>query len=952
MIIKSSTKSQIDKAISDHWGDNIEVEVGITTIINRAQFRRSLEVLLGISESHIDHEECLDISHQNTRWTIVGKSNIADFCKTENTKLVSSIIKKEKLARIELPEYGCRIRISKETEATTEYPSLADKHFRFKKRFSAIFKNFRVDYTIIKFGNGKIFDQVKFGPETYEVEVEYIGIPKAPRIEDILDYTEDVLKSLRDEQFLSRNSERQSVLTEYFDVVKHSLNIKGNIQDLMQRQKHKLFIGPKPVTLEMKNVNSIFEGYMVTDKADGQRFLCFVNSKGHIFLIDSKMDVKNTDLVLKKDAVDKWKLSIFDCEVTKVLDSYWILLFDCYFVGSGNQIYKNEDLNERLVFVKDFASLFKSSSASSKSVIYQIKAKSFYGDKIGAKAKNILTKKARDLGYKIDGLIYTPIIGEVPLGKTWDRVFKWKPPQDNTIDFLVLYQRHHNGQDIISNDEKKSLLLYVGGSAVSAKQYFEKTIKAYIAKLFTPSINTGDFTWSTHLPFDEHSGLIKCENGEDVVHNTVVEMRFDKHWIPLRVRHDKTEEAQNGSITANAMVTAESVWKTITYPIEESVIFGEKKVDTIPDTDDEKYYARDSDRNQSSTISMMGFHNFWVKNKCLISKVGIINKQANKKSLIDFACGKGGDLYKWLPFYDTVVGIDIFEDNINNVKNGIYQRMMELPKEKLKAHSYPLKYAFVPLDSSEVINETQINKIKDSYLKDLARCMWGHNNNPATSIKHLKNIANNQFDVASVQFALHYFFENETKLDNFIRNVNNHLKVGGFFIGTCFDGASVANLLQDIKQDESKSGVKNGKTIWSIKKKYNKYDPSKVGQEIEVYIESINKAHVEYLVTYEVLIARLAKYNIYPAELRDGFTESHGGFSVLFDRMINDNQDIINKRDDPMYAKHQVLEAIKMNDKGSEDEKKFSFLNMWFVFTKRGEQGKSQSHKKKPTKKI
>ena len=39
-----------------------------------------------------------------------------------------------------------------------------------------------------------------------------------------------------------------------------------------------------------------------------------------------------------------------------------------------------------------------------------------------------------------------------PLAKaTWDYSFKWKPPQFNTIDFLVTTKKSTGGDDVVSN---------------------------------------------------------------------------------------------------------------------------------------------------------------------------------------------------------------------------------------------------------------------------------------------------------------------------------------------------------------------------------------------------------------------------------------------------------------------------------------------------------------------
>jgi mRNA (guanine-N7-)-methyltransferase len=40
------------------------------------------------------------------------------------------------------------------------------------------------------------------------------------------------------------------------------------------------------------------------------------------------------------------------------------------------------------------------------------------------------------------------------------------------------------------------------------------------------------------------------------------------------------------------------------------------------------------------------------------------------------------------------------------------------------------------------------------------------------------------FDVISAQFCMHYFFENESSVRNFLENISKRLVKGGYFIST------------------------------------------------------------------------------------------------------------------------------------------------------------------------
>ena len=54
-------------------------------------------------------------------------------------------------------------------------------------------------------------------------------------------------------------------------------------------------------------------------------------------------------------------------------------------------------------------------------------------------------------------------------------------------------------------------------------------------------------------------------------------------------------------------------------------------------------------------------------------------------------------------------------------------------------------------------------------------------------------VASEGFDICSIQFAIHYMFENQETLHNFLRNVSEVTKEGGYFIGTCYNGQNIFN---------------------------------------------------------------------------------------------------------------------------------------------------------------
>ena len=144
-----------------------------------------------------------------------------------------------------------------------------------------------------------------------------------------------------------------------------------------------------------------------------------------------------------------------------------------------------------------------------------------------------------------------------------------------------------------------------------------------------------------------------------------------------------------------------------------------------------------------------------------------------------------------------------------------------------------------------------------------------------------KEAIEDQFDVVSCQFALHYFFKDEATLETFCKNVNILLKKGGHFIGTCFDGSQVnAKFIQS--NTARLEGNIDENVVWRIDKAYKDYRT--FGSAIDVFVESIGQSRREYLVDFKHLVEILKhKYNI---ELKTRYS-----FKTLFDKSRKMMQD-------------------------------------------------------------
>jgi hypothetical protein len=183
---------------------------------------------------------------------------------------------------------------------------------------------------------------------------------------------------------------------------------------------------------------------------------------------------------------------------------------------------------------------------------------------------------------------------------------------------------------------------------------------------------------------------------------------------------------------------------------------------------------------------------------------------------------------------------------------------------------------------------------------------------------------------------VHYFFETNTKLHGFLRNLAECTKINGYFIGTCYDGKSVFKLLNKKKIGESavfmtEDRHRNSVKICEIVKQYHDSgfpdDDTSVGYPIDVYQESINQMVREYLVNFNYLTEMLENYGfvlVTKEEAKNiGLPNNTGMFSEMFEYMKNEI-----KRDPHSESNYKSAQYM------SSAEKSVSFLNRYFVFKK------------------
>ena len=250
------------------------------------------------------------------------------------------------------------------------------------------------------------------------------------------------------------------------------------------------FPGPQPVSIERRHFNNFHEReYVVCEKTDGVRHVCMCANfmgKKLCLLVNRALDVFLLPLNMPRKAYEG---TILDGEVARGHDGKWhYLVYDCVY-ANGESV-KGRPLLERIeradAVVKGIMRLGKDP--------VRMKLKTFYKF---TDFQKFYTQEFPKVEFDTDGLVMTPVMDPIRVG-THETMFKWKPRDQNTVDFQLKRRKDSWG---LYTQEKGSL-------------FFQSTLP-YDSQRF---------------PFNEDD-IVECRY-----------MRDDQvpWWCPLMVRTDKT----------------------------------------------------------------------------------------------------------------------------------------------------------------------------------------------------------------------------------------------------------------------------------------------------------------------------------------------------------------------------------------------------------------------------
>ncbi|MBA42916.1 MAG: hypothetical protein CMF62_02765 [Magnetococcales bacterium] len=782
--------------------------------------------------------------------------------------------------------------------------------FRFKQRVTLFVKKstdttLRIDLTNVKMNNN--INKITKGNPSYELEIDLSS--NSARKELLTTLYREVgvlLKILQRSNFIIDLDTQKRVLNDYQNLMS------------IPNDKMVSLDGRRVYTLEVQHVvDKLPNKYAVTDKADGDRTFIMI-SNNHLYMITDVLEVQDMGIeISSKLSKYNGTIIDGEYIFLPKYNRHLFMAFDCLFKG-GEDIRNESSFMKRISHLDevidncfvlgkqkghkfneyngkfDISLIMKHHEKELESHLKDlnhdvtidrkfplIRRKYFMGalgieDNEIFKYSKLLWEKylydSKNTLYMLDGLIYNPLdqkyVVSVKDSKFLD--YKWKPPTQNSIDFYIEFERDRETGEILTlyDNSREELIkgkpyricnLYVGKKIRGEEKpvLFQEKEKKYIANLNLVDNQIRDI----------EGKLIEDKTVVEFYYNTDPNISEYFRWTPLRTRFDKTESIRRfGKKYGNYFDTANKIWRNIINPLLFNDIVILSKDDTfkkhlsvlrnkidhsviVSEYKENVYYQMKT----SLAKPMRNFHN-WIKSIVIYTNCNPEYTQGRQLEVLDFACGRGGDIMKF--YYAKVkllVGLDIDLNGIESQTDGALSRYRQLSK----THPGFPRMVFIHADATTPLNNEAQNKALGYRSKNSMKLMDEFFSKDQSKRK--------MFDRVNCQFAIHYFLESETKWNNFTTNLKNHLKPGGYFLTSCFDASRIIETLGE--KDSFSTFYTNNKgekkKLFEINKKFGEIDTKKpigLGNPIDVHNAFISHEGVyltEYLVDKRFLVKEL-----------------------------------------------------------------------------------------------
>ena len=285
----------------------------ITNILNgnltwtENEFNNFNNVMTSLKYQIAIEEEFLEVVCDEDVLIIKNISNIIKYCSNNDHNLIPhSWIKKKTIASDlikDLFDVDIIMNIIK-TTANVEPPNWDElrKYFKIIKKINYTKDDNTFIVKIVKENNSDFYNLKQSGiinsHQKYEFDIKIIDHTKA--LQSII----KAIQSINLSNIILTKIQQTAILQEYSKMIENDIHVR-----FFDKAKNEIqLITPKPVTLERMNlINpdeygavSILSGYTVTEKADGERILMYINSKGNVYIINNTLRVEDTGIIADK----------------------------------------------------------------------------------------------------------------------------------------------------------------------------------------------------------------------------------------------------------------------------------------------------------------------------------------------------------------------------------------------------------------------------------------------------------------------------------------------------------------------------------------------------------------------------------------------------------------------------------------------------------------------------
>ncbi|CAK9252921.1 unnamed protein product [Sphagnum jensenii] len=571
--------------------------------------------------------------------------------------------------------------------------------------------------------------------------------------------------------------------------------------------------------------------YCLTIKADGVHCLCVINGN-RCRVLTNKIEYEFIDKASggsrseSKDSTARPEVSYFeegeetivDCEmIAEDTKDVKIYIFDVLKINGKAII--DEPFSERGKYLKEAAALLntfvvkalgKKSGAFSKDY-FKVKAESKNESKtesthdkrvISSLEKSLKHIKNAKYPFETDGIIF--VESNEPYLQT--KSYKWKPVENNTIDFLCKAITKGQAAEIgVKIEPKHTIYILFCGIDIDMYKKLGYTQLPIYDQLF-PNIKAQYIPTHYVSTYNKNTYYVSIAEKEHLnLNNQICEFRWDdvaSRWIYVRTRKDKEGLADYyGNDYRIADLTFTNYIDV--FKFEDLYTKNSGYFDTTTSRGDIYYIANKYQR--------MVINELFTK------------YMRNAAYVIDLAAGRGADLQRYIN---------------NNVANLLCIDIDSTAIAELVRRKFSIGMNKT-LNYRESTNGCAVSALVADITEDWRKIR-----------AKMNDLCDMRANTIVCNFAFHYFCATEKSIRNVLQLVSESIASNGNFILTVFDGEKV---FEKLAKTDNYILTEDSKTKYKITKKYKSKTLDNCGQQISVLLSFSQTESIEYLVNIDYI---------------------------------------------------------------------------------------------------